>query len=85
MKEYLFIIKGTGKDKNGNSLQHVYAAWRYKGEPIAEWRNFTPNELKELEFGRIVKGEYITTQLYAHQIIEKLADEYKHECSFLYL
>lgn len=86
MKEYLFIIKGAGKDKNGNTMRHVYAAWRYKGKPIA-WQNFTPNELKEgLEFGRIVKkGEYITTNLYAHQIIEKLSDKYKHECSFLYL
>ena len=83
MKEYLFAIHLVGNDKNGNALVHVYAAWKYKEEQ--GWRNFSPNELKSLNLGRVIKGRYITTQMYSNEVTERLLNEYGDECSFLYL
>jgi hypothetical protein len=83
MKEYLFTIHLVGNDKNGNALVHVYAAWKYKEEQ--GWRNFSPNELKSLNLGRVIKGRYITTQMYSNEVTERLLNEYGDECSFLYL
>ena len=83
MKEHLFTIHLVGNDKNGNALVHVYAAWKYKEEQ--GWRNFSPNELKSLNLGRVIKGRYITTQMYSNEVTERLLNEYGDECSFLYL
>ena len=83
MKEYLFTIHLVGNDKNGNALVHVYAAWKDRDEQ--GWRNFTPNELKSLNLGRVIKGRYITTQMYSNEVTERLLNEYGDECSFLYL
>lgn len=83
MKEYLFTIHLAGNNKNGNALVHVYAAWKYKNEQ--GWRNFSPNGLKSLNLGRVIKGKYITTQMYSNEVTERLLNEYKDKCSFLYL
>lgn len=83
MKEYLFTIHLVGNDKNGNALVHVYAAWKDRDEQ--GWRNFSPNELKSLNLGRVIKGRYITTQMYSNEVTERLLNEYGDECSFLYL
>lgn len=83
MKEYLFTNHPAGNDKNGNTLVHVYAAWKNKEEQ--RWHNFSPNELKSLNLGRVIKGRYITTQMYGNEVTERLLNEYGDECSFLYL
>lgn len=83
MKEYLFTIHIAGVNNNGNVLLHVYAAWKYRDQQ--GWRNFTPNELKGLNLGRVVKGRYITTQMYSNEVTERLLNEYGNTCSLLYL
>lgn len=83
MKEYLFILKRNGNDKNGNALWHVYGAWKRAGD---KWTNFATSTLESLEMGRVIKGEYITTNMYRHEIVSHLDRIYKDDKhSFLFL
>lgn len=82
-KQYLFTVQSAGVNPNGNVLIHVYAAWKLEDEQ--GWRNFSPDELKELNLGRVIKGKYITTSMYANEFTEALLDKYGNSCSFMYL
>jgi hypothetical protein len=83
MKEFLFIIKRHGNDKYGNKLYHVYGA-SYFGDD--QWIGFSPSTLESLGFGRVIRGEYITTNMYRHEIVEVLDKIYKdRKHSFLFL
>lgn len=84
MKEYIFIIKRHGNDKYGNKLYHVYAAWKDLKEE--HWTSFYPDALKSLGLGRVIKEEYITTNMYRHEIVYIINKIYKgKEHSFLTL
>ena len=83
MKQYLFTIQGAGVNPNGNVLLHVYAAW--KNEEEQGWRNFSSDELKELNVGRVINGKCITTSMYCNELTERLLGEYGDACSFMYL
>ena len=83
MKEFLFIIKRAGRGKNGNALYHVYGTRKYTDY---QWVNLAPSTLESLGFGRVIRGEYITTNMYSHEIVEvldKIYEDKKH--SFLFL
>ena len=83
MKEFLFIIKRAGRGKNGNALYHVYGT---RKRTDYQWVNLAPSTLESLGFGRVIKGKYITTNMYSHEIIEVLDKIYKDKKhSFLFL
>ena len=84
--EYLFIIKRHGNDRNGNALYHVYGANRKYPDGGELWDNLSPSSLEYLGFGRVVKGEYITTNASRGEIIRRVEDVYNGiKCSFLFL
>lgn len=85
MKEYLFVIKRNGNDKNGNALYHVYGANRKCPDGGELWNNLSHDSLAYLDIGR-VKGEYITTNISRSEIIKRVEDVYNGmKCSFLFL